>query len=89
MEFAGSSPGAKEDSESLLNAASVESVVRYIKKLVHLVTEADDESIDQWMNEILVFMCHVSSISLALYYSPAPSLSTRVTLLDHTQTIAP
>ena len=45
MEFAGSSPGAKEDSESLLNAASVESVVRYIKKLVHLVTEADDESI--------------------------------------------
>lgn len=45
MESGGSSQeGAKEDSESLTNAASVESVVRYIKKLVHLVTEADDDS---------------------------------------------
>jgi dynein heavy chain 1 len=84
MESSGSGiPAAKEDSESLSNAVSVEKVVRYIKNVVHLVSEADDvsSSISNDLDQALSDRANLTVISRFITEAQMRAISIQRTVL--------
>ena len=76
-------PAAKEDSESLSNAVSVERVVLYIKNVVHLVSEADDvsSSVSTDLDEALSDRSNVAVISRFITEAQTRAISIQRTVL--------